>query len=1031
MGKILEIISSIKSTLVLLLIFAVAIGIATFIENDFGTETALAEVYRARWFEVLLFILSFNLVLAFFKFNMHKFKKWYVSLFHISFIIVIIGAYVTRYVGYEGTMHIREGQSSDYILSEKSFIDISIDGKLVSSSPMIFSNISTNIFQTNIENIEITLKEYIPYASYKSIKSKNGISQFSAMIAIGEGLEPKVIELEEGQFYDFGFTVIDFNSNYVSKTGFKQTIIKIEKHGEHLELISRNLISGFSMDTQEESQLGNSTEIQKRVLFRVDDISIVFKSIDINIEKKLVSNMDMPKNQRERFKSAMIFSIKTEKSEKELMISGQSGTLGTAQSVEIDGKEVLISYGSKTIHLPFSIHLKDFQLERYAGSMSPSSYASEVTLIDNEENVSQDYRIFMNNVLDHKGYRFFQSSYDQDEGGTILSVNYDPGTLITYIGYFLMFLGMTATLFGRKSRFQKLRRDLAKFGAIILFATFFTSSDLKAEKIEIETIETILKFEKSHSDKFGSLLVQDSGGRTKPLDSLNMEIVNKIHRGGSISGLNHNQIVLGMLLKPNLWKQINMIYTKDVKVNEIIGIAKDDKYASFERFFIEPDTLSGYKLANYVSEALRVPPKKRGKFEKAILKIDERVNVSYMVYSGTLFRLYPKPNDMNNLWVNTVDAIQKFDQETALLVKKIVIQYFQQVEISLKSGNWRDTDKALENISNFQKKYGQAIYIDSNRIQAEIIYNKVQIFQKLIPYTFGIGLILLVLGFIQLLKENVAFRKTLLILKSGISIIFILYTAGLILRWYVSGHAPWTNAYESLVYIGWATLLAGFIFSKSSPFILASTTILSGIILFVANLSWLDPQITNLVPVLKSYWLTIHVSLITASYGFLALGSFLGFLVLILFTLKNENNRERFEQSIRELNIVNEMNLIIGLILLTIGNFLGGIWANESWGRYWGWDSKETWALVTILIYAVVLHIRMVPKIYSQYSFAVISLASFSTVLMTYFGVNFYLSGMHSYAQGDPVPIPVFVYYLILGIIVVSILAFRKKEMKK
>jgi len=1022
--KILDVFTSVKLTLMLLLIFAFSIGIATFIENDFGTETALADIYRARWFEVLLEFLSLNLILVFFKFRMHKFKKWYVSLFHISFIVVIIGAYLTRYIGFEGTMHIREGDSANYILSSRSFIDIKVDGKLVNSTAKLFSNISTNRFQTEIDNLKIELKEYIPYASYKYIKSENGISQISMMIAIDDGLKPLTINLKQGNFYDLGFQIIDFDSNY---TGEKE-VIHIQKVAKNLNLISKENISGFSMDTQETKEFGVTTNIQKRMLYKVNGISIVFKEIEIDVEKKLVSNMDIPKNQRERIKSAMIFQITYKDEQQDLLIFGQSGTFGMTSFINIGGKNVEISYGSKVIELPFSIYLNDFQLDRYAGSMSPSSYASEVTLKDG--NLSKDYKIFMNNVLDYKGFRFFQSSYDQDERGTILSVNYDPGTSVTYLGYFLMFLGLFATLFGNKSRFQKLRRDLAKLGAIILFLAISTSSDLKAERIQIETMDTIFKFDKTHSNKFGQLLVQDSSGRTKPLDSLNMEILHKIYRGDEISGLNHNQIILGMILKPDLWKQINMIYTKDIKVNKIIGLDENQKYASFGDFFTNPQSLSGYKLEKYIADAMRVPPKKRGKFEKAILKIDERVNVSYMVYSGSLLRIFPKPKDENNKWVNTIDALQTFDKESATVVRNMIILYFQNIDKSLKSGSWTESDLALQNIAIYQKKIGQAIYIDETRIQAEVFYNQAKIFPRLIPYTFIIGLILLIIGFVTLLNPKKEFRKTLFTLKSGIAIIFTLYTIGLILRWYISGHAPWTDAYESLVYIGWATLLAGFIFSKSSPFILASTTILSGTILFVANLSWLDPQITNLVPVLKSYWLTIHVSLITASYGFLALGSFLGLLVLILFIFINENNKDRFSKSITELNIVNEMNLIIGLVLLTVGNFLGGIWANESWGRYWGWDSKETWALVTILIYTSVLHIRLVPKIYSKYSFALVSLLAFSSVLMTYFGVNFYLSGMHSYAQGDPVPIPDFVYYMIATIFVISILAFRNRNIE-
>jgi cytochrome c-type biogenesis protein CcsB len=231
-----------------------------------------------------------------------------------------------------------------------------------------------------------------------------------------------------------------------------------------------------------------------------------------------------------------------------------------------------------------------------------------------------------------------------------------------------------------------------------------------------------------------------------------------------------------------------------------------------------------------------------------------------------------------------------------------------------------------------------------------------------------------------------------------------------------------------MTYIAWATVMAGFIFSKHSPITLAATSILAGLILFVAHLSWMDPQVTNLVPVLNSYWLNIHVSMITASYGFLALGALLGFITLLLFIVKTEKNEKRIALSIRELNAVSEMALMIGLTMISVGNFLGGVWANESWGRYWGWDPKETWALVTILVYAVVIHLRFIKSIYNQFNYSVISLLAFTSVLMTYFGVNYYLAGMHSYAKGDPVPIPDFVPVTYAIVFVIIALAFRNRK---
>lgn len=200
----------------------------------------------------------------------------------------------------------------------------------------------------------------------------------------------------------------------------------------------------------------------------------------------------------------------------------------------------------------------------------------------------------------------------------------------------------------------------------------------------------------------------------------------------------------------------------------------------------------------------------------------------------------------------------------------------------------------------------------------------------------------------------------------------------------------------------------------------------------VANLSWLDPQVTNLVPVLKSYWLVIHVAVITASYSFLGVGALLGFLNMVLIGLQNKKNINRLKYTIEELTNINEMNLIIGVFLVTIGTFLGAVWANESWGRYWGWDPKETWALVTVLVYSFIIHMRLIPGMNGVYGFNMAALWGFSSVLMTYFGVNYYLSGMHSYAAGDPVPIPTFVYYTVATAILVSLLSYLNHlKMKK
>ena len=233
---------------------------------------------------------------------------------------------------------------------------------------------------------------------------------------------------------------------------------------------------------------------------------------------------------------------------------------------------------------------------------------------------------------------------------------------------------------------------------------------------------------------------------------------------------------------------------------------------------------------------------------------------------------------------------------------------------------------------------------------------------------------------------------------------FVLHSAGLALRWYISGHAPWSDSYESLVYVAWSAIFAGILLFRNSLLSLSSACILAGLMMFVAHMSFMNPQITNLVPVLKSYWLIVHVSVITASYGFLGLGALLGFMILLLMSFKTQSSHLRVNEQIRRLVAILEVSLIVGICLLTIGNFFGGIWANESWGRYWGWDPKETWSFVSIVVYAIVLHLRFVKKLDSVYILATASMFAYGSILMTYFGVNFYLTGLHSYGVTGYVP---------------------------
>jgi len=265
-----------------------------------------------------------------------------------------------------------------------------------------------------------------------------------------------------------------------------------------------------------------------------------------------------------------------------------------------------------------------------------------------------------------------------------------------------------------------------------------------------------------------------------------------------------------------------------------------------------------------------------------------------------------------------------------------------------------------------------------------------------------------------------------IIFRSSIVLLFIAHTLGLIARWYISGHAPWGDAYESMIYVAWATMGIGLLFIKKSDLTLASTSFVTSMILMIAHWNWMDPSIANLVPVLNSYWLMIHVSVIVGSYGPFALSMILGFVSLLLIVFITRTNKEKIKNQLSELTMINELSVTVGLIMLTIGNFLGGMWANESWGRYWGWDPKETWALISILVYAFILHMRLIPKLRGKWLFNLMTILAFASIVMTYFGVNFYLVGLHSYASGDKVITPNFVYWSIFIVFVLAVMSRYK-----
>ena len=914
--KLLNFLFSFKATLLLLAILAIGAGVATFIENDFGTSSARVLVYNNTWYEIILVLTTINLCGIIYKFKMWNNLPRF--LFHFSFVVILLGAIITRYVGYEGIMQIPQGTTTNQMISLEPYL-------------------------------QVTVKDGEKVVAYKEWQK-----EFTSLLP---------------ELNNFSYKV-DFDNNNL--------IIDYKR---------------FQFEKKEQAKMG---------LLTVD--------VTLNGKKETIR------------------------------LPGLSGQLGVPRDLIFDKYTVTLEYGSKFIDLPFAIRLNEFQLERYPGSMAPSSYASEVTVIKDDK--TYDYRIFMNRTLNEGNFLFFQSSYFPDETGTVLSVNNDPGKWPTYFGYFLLTLGLFLNFFDKKSRFRKLTKFVANknLAMFILTLALLSTQNLKANESNNTTspqevdditmrVDYLNKFKDESrvtADKFGHLVVQSSGGRMKPLATLNREIVQKLSGKSSFMGMDANQIVLGMITRPDIWKDVKIIKINTPKLKKFLGVPESEKYISFSEAFGEKND---YLLAKESEKALLTKPIERGTYEKDIIKVDEKLNIIYSVFNGALLNIFPKVYDEQSVddnfkWYSPIEAMQEFSGQNQAAIGSVVRGLFN----STMDFDWNSANNYIDMIALYQDKVGTDIKPTASKINAEIVFNKLDIFFNLTLAYVLLGFIMVVLAFVVIFKPEFKPAKTTKIIFAILTILFAIQTFGMGYRWYLSGHAPWSDIYETLIYISWSAIFAGVIFFRNSLLALGAATIIAGIFMFTAHLTDVDPQITSLVPVLKSYWLTIHVSILTASYGFFGLSAILGFLTLIMFIFRK--NRPHLDEIIKHISAINEISLIIGLACITIGNFLGGVWANESWGRYWGWDPKETWAYVSIVVYALVIHLRFVKSLNTPYVLATASLLAFSSIMMTYLGVNFYLSGMHSYATGDPVPIPMWAYLTVATAFAAIILAYKNRDLK-
>ncbi len=1033
--KILSVLFSTRLMAILFIGYAVAMASGTFIESKYNTDTAKIWVYNAWWFEAIHVFFLINFLGNIKRYQLLKREKWSTLLLHLSFIFILIGAAVTRYISYEGMMPIRENATENKFYSDKTFLTIFVDGnrngemkRRIFEKPVLFSQRVQNGFSlsNNFDKIpfEITKTNFIMGAT-EMIKANPNGTIYLKLVESSDGTRHEHF-LKSGEvqnIHNVLFSLNKFTKGAININTLAETpTINMPFEGTYMRMADK-LKGNVTKDA--------TLPLMMRSLYTVGEARFVFPE---PAKKGLIAYESKNDYKAKEHEDAVSLSIKSEGIEKEITVLGSKGKEGEPKSVKIGNLEYTVAFGSKAYELPFGVKLNDFIATKYPGTdKSYSAFESKVTVID--KNKKTDARIFMNNILDYGGYRFFQSSFDPDEQGTVLSVSHDFwGTAITYSGYFMLFFAMMANLFVKGSRFTDLKRKLEnvklkkeKLVLVMLLSLSFSGfSQHQKKQVTDKQIDSIIqkyKVTEVHAEQFGRLIIQDAGGRMKPVNTFSSELLRKVSHSNTYNGMNSDQVFLSMTQFANIWYEVPLIYIEpgNDSIRKIIGIPTKQKFAKFINFF---DEKGNYKLSKYLETAYKVA--NPNKFEKDFIQTDKKVNLMNSALFGSILKIFPIPGDQNSKWVSYPElGTAGIKGKDSLLTRNILPIYLNSLSLATESKSYKEADFYLNGIKKYQKVYGSKVMPTEQKVNLEILYNKYDLLQKLLLWYLAAAFFMLVFVILQIFKDNKTIRILVNSMHVVVAILFVLHTITLAARWYISGHAPWSDAYEAIVYVSWATMFFGLAFDIKSKLTVASAAFVAAMILFAAYANWIDPEIANLQPVLNSYWLMIHVAVIVASYGPFALGMILGFVSLLLILFTTEKNKAKMTLNIQEITYINEMALTVGLVMLTIGNFLGGQWANESWGRYWGWDPKETWALISIMVYAFVIHMRFVPALRGKWIFNLMAMLAFVSILFTYYGVNFHLTGLHSYASGEAKSLD-WIWYSIGVISLIGLITYPK-----
>ena len=646
----------------------------------------------------------------------------------------------------------------------------------------------------------------------------------------------------------------------------------------------------------------------------------------------------------------------------------ESGTIHLRQN---ETTSTMKDEEGKTKELGFEVSLKNFNVVNYPGTDAPMDYVTMLTAN------TQEIKVSMNNIGSFSGYRFIQSGYDSDMQGTTLGVYHDPwGIGITYTGYALLFISLIATMVSKKTRIRHLyRKALSLQGAkawavtaLLTVSSFATSANA----------QEMVKIDGDIADDFGKICVLYNS-RITPINTVATSFVTKLCGKPTWDGLSSNQVFAGWIFDVPYWETVKMIEIKEKKAQELLGI--NGKWASFDDFW---DNYNNYKLDAPLKKAYKDGDTK---LQKQLRDADEKFNIIRMLYGGEMLKMFPYAGKQGHMqWFAPGQPLGnlKIDEKELVFIKKSM-DYLAE---SIITGDKARAEEIAKKIYSYQHVRGKAVVPTKFRIYTETFYNKTNAQRLPVMLYLTLSLLLAIVSTLSLNNEK---QKKTRLVSSVLTWVMLIHTTLLLaLRWFVSGHLPMSNGYETMQFMAWATLIVTLVMQKRFLPVKQFGPLLSSFALLVAMITDGNPQITQLMPVLQSPLLSVHVMVIMFSYALFGLTALIGLQGLIAHHRKQEEKEQ-------QLAALSQFLLYPAVALIAIGIFIGAIWANVSWGRYWSWDSKETWALITMLIYSAPLHadIKWLRKAQHMHIYM---LLAFLSVLMTYFGVNYFLSGMHSYA---------------------------------